>query len=65
MKIIIAFFSLQPTQAIRGKDEQKEICFVSLQDFKKKKLELVLPTANTIHGKWSSENKNPVALKYC
>lgn len=37
-------------QAIRGKDEKKEICFVSLQDFKKKKLELVLPTENTMHG---------------
>lgn len=49
-----SFFFLQLTQAIKGKDEQKDICFFTLQDFKKKKLELLLPTGNTMHGKWSN-----------
>ena len=54
MKTIIGSFSLSAHKAIRGKDEQKEICFFfSLQDFKKK-LELVLPTGNTMHGLWNN-----------
>lgn len=58
--IIDFFFSLQLTQAIRGKDEQKEICFVSLQDFKKKKLECLCPqqipcmAGGAVEGKPSS-----------
>lgn len=57
--MIGCFFLLRLTQAIRGKDEQKEICFIfPLQDFKQKKLELVLPTGNTMRDKWSDGNKS-------
>lgn len=63
MRIIIDFFFLQLTQTVRGKDEQKEICFFSLQDFKKKTLELVLPTGNTMHGKWSKGKQKPSSFE--
>lgn len=43
---------------MKGKEEQKAICFGSLQDFKKKKLNLVLPTTDTIpSGAMKQTNK--------
>lgn len=42
------FFSCLVYPSDRVKDEQKEVCFVSLQDFKKKTLKLVLPVASNM-----------------
>lgn len=60
------FFSSSAYPSYKGKDEQKEIRFIfPLQDFKQKKLELVLPTGNTMRDKWSDRKQKPIALEYC
>lgn len=41
---------------------RRKICFVSLQDCKMKKLELVLPTSKCM-ASGAMENKTPIALK--